>query len=108
VEAPAIEAFGLDHQVHVRVLLMGVERHGVAVLRTELLARKDFGGGQHLIGRRRRRHGKHDVVRQLDTAERLDTAGRCLRAAWRRTVLAGRELQVPVAEQFFVAATRHA
>src|SRR6185437_8161963 len=39
VEPRRIEAIGLHHQVHVRMSLMSMERHGVTVLQSELLAR---------------------------------------------------------------------
>ncbi|MGB6605012.1 MAG: hypothetical protein WBE65_12045 [Steroidobacteraceae bacterium] len=40
VEAPTVDALGLNDQVHVWVLLVSMECHGVAVLRPELLACK--------------------------------------------------------------------
>jgi hypothetical protein len=88
-------ALGFDNQVHVRVLLMRVQRHGVSMLQREFLTGKGLGSGQDLLGRCRRRHGKHDVVDQFD-----GTAGLLLTA--RRAVLTCREFQMPVLDQFFL------
>ena len=48
------------NQVHVRVRLVGVERHGIPVLQRELTGRR-----QYLLGRRGRWHRQHNVVHQL-------------------------------------------
>jgi len=87
--------------MHVRVLLMRVECHGVSVLQSEFLTGKGLGSGQDLLGRCGRRHLKHDVVDQF-----YGTAGLLLTA--RRAVLTCRELQMPVLDQCFLRVTGHA
>ena len=64
VQPPAELTLGLDDQMHVRLLLMGVQDHRVAVLR-EFLAGELPRSGQNLVRGRGRRHGKHDVVNKL-------------------------------------------
>jgi hypothetical protein len=91
VQPPAELALGLHYQVHVRVLLVGVQDHGVAVLR-EFLAGELPRRGQHLVRGRRRRHGKDDIVHEFRRSSRRT-------AVHRPPVLAGGEFQVPIIEQ---------
>jgi hypothetical protein len=94
VQAPPIASFGLHHEVHVRMLLMGVKSEHVSVVQREPLAGELLRGGQDLVGRRRRRHRKHDVVHQLDTR-----TGGAIKSG---PVLTGREIEMPVLEQILV------
>src|SRR6185437_14750318 len=70
VETRGMKALGLHHDMHVGMLLMSVECHGIAVLEPESLPRKSPRCCQHLVRRRWRWHGKDDVVHQLDAGER--------------------------------------
>ncbi|MGO9515202.1 MAG: hypothetical protein ACLP2F_16395 [Steroidobacteraceae bacterium] len=76
-----------------RVLLVGVQDHGVAVL-PEFLAGELPRGGQNLVRWRRRRHGQHDVVNEFRRPAR--------RAVFLPPVLTGRELQVPIIEELLL------
>jgi hypothetical protein len=77
--------------MHMRVLLVGVQDHGVAVSR-EFLTGELSRGDQHLVRGRRCRHGKHDVVHEFRRSARR-TAFR------RRPVLAGGEFEVPIIDE---------
>ena len=70
------------------MLVMGVECHGVAVLRAELLASEGLRRCQYRLGRGRRRHRERDVVHQLDP-------GRARPRSLRLPVLSGRQLEMP-------------
>src|SRR5579863_8020264 len=100
VEAPTVDTLGLNDQVHVWVLLMRMECHGVAVLRPELLACEHLSRRKYLVRWGRRRHRQHDVVHQLDGAARL------VGLLW-LPVLPGRELQVPVFDQCILLRFRY-
>src|ERR1700722_18964998 len=52
----AVLALGLDDQVHMRVVLMSVQHHGVSMLRAELLARENLRCRQYLSRGCRRGH----------------------------------------------------
>lgn len=80
-----------------RVLLVGVQDHGVAVL-PEFLAGELPRGGQNLVRWRRRRHGQHDVVNEFRRPAR--------RAVFLPPVLTGRELQVPIIEELLLLSRR--
>ena len=49
MQPSAVFAFGFDDHVDVRVPLVSVEDHGVAVLRCKLFASELSGGGQDLF-----------------------------------------------------------
>ncbi len=91
VHPPTELVLRLHHQMHVRVLLVGVQHHGVAVL-PEILAGELPRSGQNLVRGRRRRHGQHDVVHQFRGPPRRT-------AVPLRPVLSGGELQVPVIDE---------
>ncbi len=63
--SPAVLAFGFDDQVHMGVVLVSVQHHGVSVHGAELLAGESPRRGQHLPRRRRGGHRKDDVVDEL-------------------------------------------
>ncbi|MCY1244532.1 hypothetical protein D9M72_576140 [compost metagenome] len=79
----------LDHQMHMRVRLVRVQHHGIAILQREVLARKDACGSQHLLRRRAGGHGQDDVVDQLRTRVLLPLGGF-------RLVLTPAKLELPV------------
>jgi hypothetical protein len=91
MQPPADLVLGLHDQMHVRVLLVGVQDHGVAMLR-EFLAGELPRGGQYHVWGRRRRHGKHDIVNEFRRSSRGT-------AVHLPPVLAGAEFQVPIIEQ---------
>ena len=68
VKSTAELVLGLYDQVHVGMLLVGVQCHHIPVLQREFLPGKYSGCGEHLLGRRRRRHRQHDVVHELHRA----------------------------------------
>ena len=76
------------------VLLVGVQDHGVAVLR-ESLAGKLPRGSENLVWGRRLWHGKHDVVNKLRRPSRRGTVHLL-------PILSSGEFQVPIIEQALV------
>lgn len=82
------------NQMHVRVLLFGMQDHGVAMLR-EFLAGEFPRGGQNLVWRRRRRNGEDDVVHEFRRPPRSI-------ALLLPAVLPGGELQVPLIKQLLL------
>ena len=52
VQPSAVFVFGFDDHMNMRVLLVGVEHEGIAVLRCELFASELPSGGQDLFWRR--------------------------------------------------------
>ena len=94
VQPPAELVLGLHDQMHVRVLLVGMQDHGVAMLR-EFLAGEFPRGGQNLVCGRRRRLGKNDVVHESRRPPRSI-------AVLLRAVLPGGEFQVPLIKQLLL------
>src|SRR5580700_1461340 len=72
IQPLALLANSLDHQVDMRVILVGVQHHRIAVLECEFLPGKLAARCQELPWRRARRHRQHDVVNEL---RRLATGG---------------------------------
>jgi hypothetical protein len=91
VQASASLALRLYDQMDMGMLLVGMKRHGVAMLQSEVLAREGPGSLENLVGRSRPRHREHDIVDELHFP---GTGG----AVFRLAVLAGRELQMPTLE----------
>jgi hypothetical protein len=56
VQPTGVHALSLDDQVHVGVLLVGMQRHRVSVIERELLTRESLCGRQHLVRRCGRGH----------------------------------------------------
>ena len=77
---------------HMRVRLVGMKHHGVAVLKRELLGRKIAYGLEDLFRRRPRRHRKHQFVNQL---------GRANIRTWQQLIPSSMliNVQIPILEQ---------
>jgi len=84
--------FGLDHQVNVRMGLVGVQHHRVAILQRKVLARELPSGDEHSLRRRALRHRQHDVVDGLGPRVRPSIVRL-------RAVLALREVEIPVGHE---------
>src|SRR6185437_10407107 len=65
VQASAVLTDRLDDQVHVRVLLISVQNHEVAMLEREFVACEVPAGGQEFCRRSTARHRQNDVVHQF-------------------------------------------
>ena len=65
VESPALLAHGLDHEVDVRVVLVGMEHHRVPMLQCKLLTRKVPAGRPQFLRRGPVGHREHNVVNDL-------------------------------------------
>jgi hypothetical protein len=61
----SILRLGLDDEMHVRVLLVCMQRHDVTVLRPKLLAGEVARRSQDRFGRSGRGHRQHYVVYEL-------------------------------------------
>src|SRR6185312_4962161 len=66
VKALALLAHRPDDHMHVRMRLVGMQHHYVAMLQCELITREVLHCLEHLLWRRSRRHREHQFVHELD------------------------------------------
>jgi hypothetical protein len=53
-----------EYDVHVRMRVIGVQRHRVSMLEGELFTAQVLDRDEHLVGTRSGRHGEHDFMGQ--------------------------------------------
>jgi hypothetical protein len=90
IQALALLADRLDDHMDMRMRLVGMECHGVAVLERQLLATRPLRREQNLVRRRSGRHRKHQFVNQLRRPLTLHSA---------KSRLAFRQIEVPILDQ---------